>query len=663
GDRYASALQLASDLRAHLAGLPVLPELQSPRERLARAVARHRVAVAVAAVIAATLVASSAISLRFAADSRAEARLANLSVAARAIDDADLLIAKEHLALLGPDDRSPERAVIDRAVALQGTPIDGGDWYDLAWGPDGAWFVANGHTRGNTALNASILRRFDRTAEGGFAPRWTIPAAESGIHGCAVTADGATVLDVDDKGRLRLIDAATGGIRALIDPPTGAGAGLAVDVRADGLIAVERGIAEFRPLDDPQRVLASAETGVGTPRLLAFAPKGSDLVACVGDQGAVLIDSRTGAHLRRLETPPAFQTAACWSADGSRLFVAGWDRTLRAYSPDRDAPLWSAHGHRDSIWSAEMLDAETVATAGADGTLRLWSARDGAPLAAIPISDDIVWATDIEPGRRSLLVGSRLGLREVSIASLRDWSGTPGHRPDLAHAGDLIAEPRIDGRVALRGPDAPPSMIEPPGEGPVDKVALARNGEILAALRRDGTLSLLALPDGRLISSTRALAAEDLHEPNGITGLAVDSNRRRLYAASRRDGCVAIDIDTGRIAWSLVYGSQCTAIAASADGSTLFISDRDGQLARVDARTGAVVASTRRQRTRAACLAATDDGSRLLVGGADGSLRILEARTLEEQLSIRVSPASLRSIRLTDGGIELIDKLGTRRMR
>ena len=663
GERYASASQLAADLRAHLAGQPVLPELQSPRERIARAVARHRVAVGVAALIAATLVASSAISLRFAANSREEARLANLSVAARAIDDADLLIAKQHLALLGPDDRSPERALIERAVALQGTVIDGGDWYDLAWAPDGTWFVANGHARGNTLMELSILRRFDRTADGGFTPRWTIPAAESGIHGCAITADGATIIDIDATGRLRLTDSESGEIRARLDPPSGPGAGLAVDVREDGLIASHRGLAEFRTLEDPVRITASIDPRAGTSRLITFAPGMSDRVACVADGGAVLLDARAGTVLQRFETPPAFQTAACWSPDGSRLFIAGWDRTLRAYTSDQAAPIWSAHGHRDSIWSAEMLDAETVATAGADGTLRLWNARDGAPIAAIPISDDIVWAIDIDPGRRSVLVGSRLGLREVPIASLRDWSGTPGHRADLAHAGPWIAEPRADGRVALRSSDASPRQIDPPGEGPVDKVALARDGSLLAALRRDGTLSVLALPGGELLSSTRALAAEDLHEPNGITGLALDRERRRLYAASRRDGCVAIDIDSGRTAWSLVFGSQCAAITASADGSTLFISDRDGQLARIDARTGSVVASTRRQRTRASCLAATDDGSRLLAGGSDGSLRILDAGTLEEQLSIRVSPASLRSIRMTDAGIELIDKLGVRRMR
>jgi WD40 repeat protein len=101
----------------------------------------------------------------------------------------------------------------------------------------------------------------------------------------------------------------------------------------------------------------------------------------------------------------------------------------------------------------------------------------------------------------------------------------------------------------------------------------------------------------------------------------------------------------------------------SPDGRWVFVSDRDGQIRRLDATTGTPQVAVRRQRTRAACLAVSDDSTRLLVGGADGSVRILDARTLEEQFSMQVSPAPLRSIRVTHAGIETIDKAGVRRLR
>lgn len=345
------------------------------------------------------------------------------------------------------------------------------------------------------------------------------------------------------------------------------------------------------------------------------------------------------------------------------LFVAGWDRTVRAYSPEQSAPTWTARGHRDSIWSVEMLDRDTLATAGADGTLRLWDARDGSPIAALPISDDVVWATSIDPSGTTLMVGSRLGLRAVALSRLRDWSGTGGHSSGIARARGVEAEPREDGSVALRSAGRASTTIAVPGSGPVDKVALSQDASLLAALRRDGTISVIALPGGNPLLSTREFACEDLHEPNGITGLALDAVHGRLFVASRRDGCASLEIQNGARAWTLQFGNQCTGVAIAPTGECAYISDRDGQLARVDAGDGSVVNSTRRQRTRVACLFVSEDGTRLIVGGADGSLRILEAESLAEQFSIDVSSSPMRSVRMTERGIETIDKAGVKRIR
>jgi WD40 repeat protein/tRNA A-37 threonylcarbamoyl transferase component Bud32 len=663
GLRYPTASQFASDLRAHLAGAPVLPELQSQRERLVRAVARHRVAVAVASLVGVVLVFASVVSLRFAAMSRAEARLANLSAAARAIDGADLLIAGQHLGQLGSDDGTPERGVLERAMAMKGRLIDGGDWYSAAWSPDGKWFVANGHVGVVSVPSPPVLARFDRTERGEFVMRWSIPAGESGIHGCAVSADGATIVDIDEEGMLRLINPDHGAIRTRIEAPPEADSHLAVDVRADGLLAFDRGAVELRTLDAPTRAIASNGVDLGMLRVLAFSAVGPNLLACAGDGGAAILDARTAEPVRRLETPAAFQTAACWNDDGSRLFVAGWDRTLRAYSPSQSAPLWKSHGHRDSIWSVARFDADTIATAGADGTLRIWSAADGAPVATVPIGDDVIWSVAIDPTRSSMLVACRGGLREVELARVRGWAGTAGHRAAIARAAGWSAEPMEDGRVLVRSPDESARVLVPPGDGAADHVALSADARLLAALRRDGTISVLEVADARVRCTTSAFRMQDLHEPNGVTGLCLDAARGRLFVASRTFGCASVDLATGATLWRTLFGRQCTAVAVSPDGRWVFVSDRDGQIGRLDATTGTPQVAVRRQRTRAACLAVSDDSTRLLVGGADGSVRILDARTLEEQFSMQVSPAPLRSIRVTHAGIETIDKAGVRRLR
>jgi len=159
GDRYQSVSQLADDLRRHLAGQPVLADLQPARERALRAIVRHRRAVLAGAVAFAMLVATTLISLGFARTAVREARLANLNAAARAVDDADLLLINQHLLGLGAADATPEGRLLARAAALQGTSLLHDDCYAAAWSPDGSWCAAY-----DGAAQATV--RLDRGADG-----------------------------------------------------------------------------------------------------------------------------------------------------------------------------------------------------------------------------------------------------------------------------------------------------------------------------------------------------------------------------------------------------------------------------------------------------------------------------------------------------------------
>ncbi|MFM1868456.1 MAG: hypothetical protein RL591_1864, partial [Planctomycetota bacterium] len=110
--RYVSASQFADDLRRHLAGEPVLAELQSPRERIMRAIRRKKRAVISIFAAVTLLLLTTAVSLVFAQRAQREARLANLSAAARALDDADLMLVSQHAQALGAHDGTLERDVL-----------------------------------------------------------------------------------------------------------------------------------------------------------------------------------------------------------------------------------------------------------------------------------------------------------------------------------------------------------------------------------------------------------------------------------------------------------------------------------------------------------------------------------------------------------------------
>ncbi|MFM7133829.1 MAG: WD40 repeat domain-containing serine/threonine protein kinase [Planctomycetota bacterium] len=663
--RYPSAASLAADLRAHLAGLPVMPELQPLGERVRRAVARHKAATAVAALLASVLLATTAISVSFARAAHADARRANLSAAARALDDCDLLLVARHVEALGPDDGTLERALLERALAMPGAVVARDDWYESAWGPDGSWFVANGHTRPTAQAEKSLpcLARFDRTPAG-WRERWRVDAIESGIGTLCVTDDGTRVVDVSFRGDLRILDADSG--KPLDSAPRAQPArdvyGLAV--RSDGLIAHADGELVLRRIDAVSVPVARIDCGVGTVRALGFSPAEPRLLAVAGHEGVVLVDVDAARVIHRFGETGGYSVCLAWSADGHTLFVGNFDWSLRAFETAHVEPRWTARGHTDVVWSVAVLETGAVATAGADGSLRMWRATDGVPLASAPLSDDVVWSMRASPGGDAIAVASRGALRVQSMQRLRAWTGTRAHVPGTAWASDasVRAEPREDGTVAVQR-DSEVRFATPAGEGPVDVVAISPDGALLAALRRDGTISLLDARSGAVRWGTRELALEDRHEPNGVPAMAVSPRAGLLLVASRGHHCVALSLADGTAAWRCKFGAGCVAVAASDDGRTAFAADRDGRLARIDTRTGAVRATARWNRTRVNALAVDGTATRVLAASTDGSLRVLEADSLEEVLSLSLDASAQRSLRFDHEGIRCVDKLGVERVR
>jgi WD40 repeat protein len=442
-------------------------------------------------------------------------------------------------------------------------------------------------------------------------------------------------------------------------------AGLAIAVRGDGLVADGRDVVMLRRVDDLARELGRVDPAVGPIRALAFSPANPRHLAVAGRNGAVLVDLAEMRVAQRFETPEAMQVAIAWNADGSRVHIAGWDRTLRAYRPDTATPLWTARGHRDMIWSIAWIDRETLATVGADGSLRLWSARDGAPVATVPASRDVLWKVVHDETRAELVLVARGRTSVLGLARLRAWVGTgPRDWRSAIAANGAIAEPRDDGTVWFRDSgDATTRVLRPEGAGHAERVALSRDASLLLALRSDGTLSLVDTARGDVRWTTRTLATEDLHESNGIPSLAVDAAGGLALVASRAHQCVAFSLETGKERWRAAFGAGCVAVAASSDGRRVFACDRDGLLASIDARDGRVLRTVRRQRTRIAALATADDDTRLLVACADGSLRILDAETLEEILFLGVAPVALRAVWVAGDGIHTVDDRGVERVR
>ncbi|WP_235907824.1 c-type cytochrome [Siccirubricoccus phaeus] len=202
----------------------------------------------------------------------------------------------------------------------------------------------------------------------------------------------------------------------------------------------------------------------GAVNALAALPDGG--LASAGEDGRIALWPPGGAEQpRQVLEGHAAPVAALAVGPGGELASAGWDGTVRRWRPDGTAAV--LEGHRGPVNGLAFLPAG-LASAGYDGSLRLWAA-DGS-------------------GR----VIGEFGVPQNALAALPQGEAFGG----LAAAG-------ADGMVRLLGPDGTVRVL-PVGPRPVVALAVAPpragHGGLLAAASLGGSVSLLALPEGRLVT-------------------------------------------------------------------------------------------------------------------------------------------------------------------
>ena len=543
----------------------------------------------------------------------------------REVQDDNVALADELLHGCPPERRGWEWHFVGRLCNSHRLILDHGDESvnALAFSPDGTWAVTgSGTTPFSSAPRRTTVSVWD-TQNG--RRRMTLFKAETNVWCVAVSPDGRRIAAGCTGGEVLVWDSATGlsvwshrqqdyDAMSVAFSPDGKwlaiGYGFYSDFKKGRVKILDAATGrEIRSLSGP----------LGGVNKLAFDPKGGRLAAS-GLEVVDVWDLSTFTKIHELRGHKRWVYCVAFSPDGRWLATGGWDRTVKLRDAATGAEKLTIFAQEGFVLDlAFSPDSRSLATASEDRSLRLWEVPAGRPVAAFHGHTDFVLCAAFRPGGLEVGTGSLDG-------SARFWDLRRSRPVIVEHSGwvQRLAFRRDGLRVVtetgLLGTEAETTRGWDPSTGEIDPTLAGVSFPNLPAgfvAGHDVEQVIAESPDAHLVAQCRGPAP-------------TAASRSREFTSN---SIILREKASGRVVHTLTgHSAEVVALAFSPDGRRLATASSDRTIKLWDTVTGQDVFTLRGHTAGVRCLAFSPDGNRLVTGAIDSTARVWDATPLPDRV-------------------------------
>jgi WD40 repeat protein/predicted Ser/Thr protein kinase len=638
--RYASAGELAADLRRHLHNEPIGARPPSALYQLRKFARRHKALVAGVLGVFAALLMGTVVSVLFAWRAAENARQATyqayrsrLAAAVAALSNNDVADAKRQLdaapeALRGWEWRHLSSRLDDSFDVVRFRP---GAPAFLLSDPEGV--------RVGTVTDTGLRFRGENGRE---FPERPFPRFANWAFSRAGPATEWLCADWEDPRLVRLRDE-TGRVLCTIKPREGDLQLLALSpdrTRVAAALISGEALLSIRIYDVSSGEERAACTGARDPvNALAFSPDGKRLVGGGEDHVIRIWDAATGKPITECRGHTSKILSIAFRQDGSRLVTAAHDGTVRQWDPHTGFPVEPPYDrHTAELFAAVYSpDGQRVASAGADRTVRLWRAEGRQDQAVFRGHTGVVEALAFSRDGRRLVSASYDRPGYQGDGTVRFWEAAPeatlpvlaGHKEyvyPVAYSPDSrwIASGAWDGTIRLW--DAATgefcARLPHPDLGIVAALAFTPNGARLVSGGDFGELLIWNLATGRI--------QDRVPSGKGVRSLAVSPDGAQI-ATGLYHGKAGFTMSNSDVATGRIIGTGAgLPFAFSPDGKWLAGRDVDEKTVVLwDTHTFRPVAHWQGHTEQINGVAFNRDGDRLVSASSDHTVRLWDTATGE----------------------------------
>jgi WD40 repeat protein len=393
---------------------------------------------------------------------------------------------------------------------------------------------------------------------------------------------------------------------------------------------------------------------------VAFSPDGTLLLTGCRDGQARLWDAASG-QLREATvfTHPSRVMAVAFSPDGRLAATGCSDGSAHLWDVASGHPVGRPFLHLGDVGSVAFSpDGDLLLTGSADGSARLWSTTTGRPVGSTARAGPACEAVAFRPDGRAFATAGHDG-------KARLWH-TPRSRalgPALEHRQPVLSVAfSADGRTLLSGGQDRSVAWDSARGVQLGELSTGRR-LVGAALDADGRRAITATWDRQAIlwdvhagaPTARTLPITD---EAGIgtrqVALTPDGQSALVVATSARHDVQVWDTQALRLTASLPHPADVTSLALSRDGQRLATACDDGSVSLWDLAARRPLGDPLTPPGGALALAFRDDGAVLAVASSTGSVRLFDVAASRFLPVTIIHPDAVLSVAFVPGGAALV---------
>ena len=672
--RYASALDLAEDLRRFLAHEPIQARPSGRIERVWRWCRRKPLA---AALVFVSLVAALSLPVAITGAlynsqlTEAHRKLEELNyfhrigLAQSEWREARVARVEELLAECPPHLRQWEWHYLKRLCKPNVVTLPhGGPLLSVALSPDGSRIAAAGEDQIATLWDAGTAKKL-RTFEG----------HTGSIYGVQLSSDGKRLLTASSDKTVKLWDMVTGkelvvfgghtnGVRTALFGP---GDKWVASACKDGHVKVwdaqtgrvvhdlegvknhhcclalssdgtrlAYGVTAIRIWDLKTGTLTSTLPGYGSAvRGLGFNKADDRLAVATEDGLARVCDPANGNVLMTLKGHSGIAYRVIFSADGQRLATASLDSTVRIWDAASGKQINHLQGHTGRVYGIAFTpDGKQMISAGTDQSVRIWDlevAQESRVFANLGHAMSVAWSPD---GLRLAATGAGNAVSIWEFDSDRLVGSLPAdelRNTEVAFSADgkWIACATWSGTVYLWDANTFKLVHSLRGhEGQMFRAVFSADSQKLATGGHDKTARIWDVVRGKELLCYR----DHSHD---VQALAFSPDGEWVVSSGEDQTIKKWHPVTGQTAWSKEEKVRVVrAVAWSHDGKQVASANSDGIIKILDSGTGKLIRQLKGHTHGLNSLSWTTDGRRLASAGADGAILIWQVQTGQQALKL-----------------------------